>query len=73
MLIDDNKIDLFINQRVIEKFNASAHTMVFSNPIHAITYLEVLNATSKYQERDFPHVIFLDINMPEMNGFQFLK
>jgi len=73
MLIDDNKIDLFIHQRVIEKFDAFAHTMAFSNPLHAIMHLEVLDTSKEYQEKTFPQIIFLDINMPEMNGFQFLN
>lgn len=73
MLIDDNKIDLFVNQRVIEKFDALANTLAFSNAPNALKYLEDFDSTSQYHRENFPHIIFLDINMPEMNGFQFLN
>ena len=72
MLVDDNKIDLFIHQRVIQKFEASANTIVFSNPHQALGYYAVLENTNIFLKKDYPEIIFLDINMPEMSGFQFL-
>lgn len=73
MLIDDNKIDLFVNQKIIQKtgFNANIKTYISGNS--ALDFLKILNDENNCQKTFRPHLIFLDINMPEMNGFQFLK
>ncbi|HNP18489.1 MAG TPA: response regulator [Fulvivirga sp.] len=66
MLIDDNEIDLFINQKVLEFNNfASEVTSVMAAQI-AIDKLRSLTSES------VPDVIFLDLNMPVVDGFKFL-
>jgi CheY-like chemotaxis protein len=41
---------------------------VFNSPIEALEYLAMVQSN---QEK-FPDAIFLDINMPDMDGFGFL-
>lgn len=73
MLIDDNKIDLFISQKIIEKYNPEINTKVFTDAISAISYLKILELNMDVKLLVVPDVILLDINMPEMNGFTFIE
>lgn len=73
MLIDDNKIDLFVNQKIIEKAETNANIKTFASANSAINYLKVLESSPRTQVIFAPDIIFLDINMPEMSGFQFLR
>lgn len=73
MLIDDNKIDLFVSQKIIEKFNAEFKVQMFKSAMLAINYLKELELNMNFESiNTVPNVIFLDINMPQINGFQFL-
>lgn len=73
MLIDNNVIDLFISQTNIEKLEIDSSIKTFNNGFSAISFLEN-NKTEKNKENIFiPDLILLDINMPKMNGFQFLS
>jgi CheY-like chemotaxis protein len=73
MLIDDREIDLFINQKIIEKLAINTNIKTFNIAQEAIDYLSSLNDHSDSDSVFFPDIIFLDINMPLMNGFQFLN
>jgi CheY-like chemotaxis protein len=66
LLVDDNNIDLFITQSFLKKF-CGADT-IFT----ASSGLEALN-TINSGINGFPEIIFLDIKMPEMDGFEFLN
>jgi CheY-like chemotaxis protein len=72
MLIDDNHVDLFINRKMIEQADAHSNIRAFSSAKLALNYLKMLEGTSRCQSIFAPDVIFLDIDMPEMNGFQFI-
>lgn len=72
MIIDDSKIDLFVSQKIIEKVNSDCNIEIFASGSSAINFLK--KSGGKTCQKIFvPDVIFLDINMPEMDGFQFLK
>ena len=68
MLIDDNDTDNFISKRIIEITQFAEHVEVKNSGQHALEYLsQHMNNTEQ-----LPSLIFLDINMPVMDGFMFL-
>jgi len=68
MLIDDNIIDLKINSKII------LITKLFDDIIACQSAEEALSFFGKHlhQAEKLPHLILLDIQMPEMDGFDFL-
>lgn len=66
MLIDDNKIDNFFHERVIRKNNAAHNIIIRESGREALDYLTDTNSL-------LPDLIFLDINMPGMNGWEFIE
>ncbi|MCX7550970.1 response regulator [Xanthomarina sp. F2636L] len=73
MLIDDNKIDLFVNQRIIEIYNPEVNIRTFNNGMSAISFFKLLELNVSIKSLVLPEVVFLDVNMPEMNGFNFFE
>jgi CheY-like chemotaxis protein len=68
MLVDDNRDDNFFHERVIRKCNAAEVVVVKQTGKSALEYLR-----SKGGANLHPNLIFLDVNMPAMNGWDFLK
>lgn len=66
VLIDDSEIDLFIQKRFLEVYNFSTELRMFTSANEALEAL-------KNDEGPPPEVIFLDLNMPDADGFTFLK
>ena len=69
MLIDDNPDDNFFHERAILKNDARNTVITKESGGEALEYLKA--------KRDnpcaHPDLIFLDINMPGMNGWEFLE
>ena len=65
LLIDDNYIDNFVTRRILEGGNFADQVIVSQSATDAISSLR----SGKIK----PDVIFLDIRMPVMGGFEFLQ
>ncbi len=72
MLIDDNEIDNLINQKMIEAANITEHIFTHTGARSAIEFLKNIEKVDDVAQQILPDVIFLDIDMPLMDGFQFL-
>lgn len=73
MLIDDNDIDNFINERMISGCGFSDIVYTNTSTISALEFLKNLEANPELRHKHWPNYIFLDINMPLLDGFQFLE
>ncbi len=71
MLIDDNEIDNLINQKMIEAANITVNIFTHTGAKSAIEFLKNIEKI-EVADKVLPDVIFLDIDMPLMDGFQFL-
>lgn len=71
MLIDDNEIDNLINQKMIEAASITEYIYTHTGAKSAIEFLRNMEKID-VADKVLPDVIFLDIDMPLMDGFQFL-
>ena len=69
MLVDDDKNDNFFHERAIKKSNLETIVIARNSGMKALEYLTSLKESKDLQ----PDLIFLDINMPGMNSWDFLK
>jgi len=67
LFIDDNRADNYLISTYIELDNAPIVPHFELNAIHAMKYLTMLD------ESNFPDIIFVDINMPLKDGFEFVE
>ncbi len=69
MLIDDSEVDIYINKNMLQISEFAENVLVKHSAQEA---LDFLNKESENVEA-LPSVIFLDLMMPGMDGFGFLK
>jgi CheY-like chemotaxis protein len=69
LLVDDEEVVNFLNRKVIEKNSLIKDVVVRQNGEEALDYLK----ERIRQNLNFPELILLDINMPKMDGFEFLE
>jgi CheY-like chemotaxis protein len=68
LLVDDNDTDNFIHKRIIELAGFSKNIIVKNSGKSALEFLE----SNQVTPNSIPGVVFLDINMPIVDGFVFL-
>lgn len=68
-LVDDDDIFQLITQRVIAQTNLVDTIKVFSNGLDAMDFLKSVAQNAA----QLPEIILLDLNMPVMDGWEFLE
>ena len=66
LVIEDDEVDTYLAKRVLTENFFAREVISASSVKEAMDYLSV-------NEKDFPEIIFLDLNMPEQNGLNFLE
>jgi CheY-like chemotaxis protein len=65
MLVEDDQIDVMTVKRAFKEISITNPVIVCGNGIEALDYL-------RKPENKIPGIILLDLNMPKMNGIEFL-
>ena len=71
MLVDDDQVDVMNVQRAFKKNNITNPLHIANNGIEALDKLRGTEGRKKISP--LPRIILLDINMPKMNGIEFLR
>ncbi|GAA6177558.1 response regulator [Sulfitobacter pacificus] len=69
LLVEDNDVDVEILRRSLRKLGSTGSLLRAKDGVEA---LEILCDEALSERLDRPYVILLDINMPRMNGHEFL-
>lgn len=69
MVVDDTHVDRFIAERNLKKYGYAEEVILCESAFSALSHLRDLER----KNAPIPEQIFLDIRMPEMDGFGFLE
>jgi CheY-like chemotaxis protein len=68
LLVDDDSIFNFLHTEVIKAVDELAQIDLFNSSTEGLEFLQ----DALEGKREMPHFLFLDIRMPEMDGFEYL-
>ena len=69
LLVDDSDVDLYIAKKIIEKDNFAENIETKNSAAAALQFISENESTPE----KLPDIIFLDIRMPDIDGFGFLE
>lgn len=69
LVIDDDDINIFIIKKIVEKTGLDINMVSKGNGQQAIDYIKESISNPEH----FPNLILIDINMPIMNGWEFIE
>lgn len=73
LLVDDSQLDNFINEKMIEANNFAKKIYVCTDGKSALEFISNLIISGGAVNDTYPDIMFVDINMPIMDGFKFIE
>ncbi len=73
MLIDDSEVDNLMHERLIKKMGLAKQVLIHTSARSGIEYLQSIQQLRPALHTVLPSLVFLDINMPIMDGHLFLE
>ncbi|MBC85871.1 MAG: hypothetical protein CL677_01735 [Bdellovibrionaceae bacterium] len=74
LIVDDNENDRYLLSRQLEETGLEIKSFEKTDGKSALEFFEDYDVNrKKYPEHYPPHIVFLDINMPLVNGYEFLQ
>ncbi|HTF82631.1 MAG TPA: response regulator [Cytophagales bacterium] len=71
IIVDDEPTSLFICRKTLELSDLFTDIQTFESPVEALAYLNHIYLNNVVEE--IPSLILVDINMPIMNGWEFIE
>ncbi len=72
MVVNDDEISLFVSSKMISKTAFAADVITAGNGLKALQVFDQLLLNSRTPS-DVPELVFLDLHMPVMDGWEFLE
>ncbi|WP_051359642.1 response regulator [Adhaeribacter aquaticus] len=69
LIVDDDETCCFVAKRILQKYGFGQQIITVHNGLEALLKLQTIATKGE----KLPELIFLDIKMPIMNGFEFLE
>lgn len=74
LIVDDNSFDILYTRKILEKTGQFEHVYAVTDGVEALELFRNYEESRRQHPEAFPPLmILLDINMPLMNGFEFLS